>query len=397
MATPPFKLPLPVFSGMPRPNIPQLVRRVLDFRLNILQTYLLHQNLYLVAMCLGVGTCIYVLQDMVETLDHFVSAEVALRTILWYFFSKIPLIISQIMPAAYLVSLIIQIGLLVRNRELLALQTGGVSYASLVRFFCAYGFIWCVIQLILSQGLGVLGQQTMDRIWHEEVRKQEVGIVEVTDVWFLNGPYVVSLDWADTGKGQGRGVHVYEYGDGNTLQRIILAEGFEVREQGWELFNVRLYETVSFTSTRLESLVLDIAQDLQAFGILQAHFEPSALSLWRLGRIISYLEGAGSNVERLRTAWHMKWAYAFSLLVMTLIALALATMIDNVYSNIALGLGIVFVYYVLFVLGVSLGERGFLTPFIGAWLGNLLFASLAGIRLLWYFAPDDLAFIRNEP
>lgn len=380
----PFKLLLPVV------NVPSLIKRVRDFRLNVLQTYLLQQNLSLVVLCLGVGACIYMLQELVETLDHFVNAGVDLRVILWYFVSKVPLILSQILPAAYLLALIVQIGLLARHRELLALQTGGVSFLSLVCFFCAYGLLWVVLQLVLSQSLGVAGQRTTDRIWREEVRKEEVGPVEVRNVWFLNGPYVVSLDLADPRQGRGEGVHVYEYAEGNTLQRIILAETFDVLEDGWELRGAVIHETAAFRSFREESLFLGITQDLNAFAVLQARFEPEALSLWQLSRIISYLEGAGSNVERLRAAWHMKWAYAFSLFVMTLIALALATIFDNVYTSVAVGLGIVFVYNVLFVLGVSLGERGFLSPFIGAWLGNAVFGLLAGARLLWYFAPEDL-------
>lgn len=377
--------------------MPQFVRRILGFRLNILQTYLLRQNLYLAALCIGVGTCIYLLQDMVELLDNFVNAGVGLATILGYFLSKLPLILSQILPAAYLVSLIVQIGLLVRHRELLALQTGGVSFSSLVHFFCVYGLAWCLVQLILAQGLGVVGQREMDRIWQEKVKKIEAGPVEVKDVWFLNGPYVVSLDRANPEQGRGQGVHVYVYGEGNTLQRIIQADGFEIRDQGWELHGATVHDTATFRISEEDSLFLDITQDLAAFRVLQARFDPTALSLWQLGRVISYLEGAGSNVERLRTAWHMKWAYAFSLLVMTLIALALATIIDSVYANIALGLGIVFVYYVLFVLGASLGERGFLSPFIGAWLGNIFFGLLAGARLFWCFAPNDLAFVKNKP
>ncbi len=391
MSNQPFKLPLPKSPGMP-----PLLRKIMGFRLNILQTYLLKQNLYLTVLCIGVGVCIYLLQDLVENLDSFVHAGVGLRVILLYFLAKLPLILSQILPAVYLLALIVQVGLLVRHRELLALQAGGVSFLSLVYFFCCYGLAWFVFQLALSQGVGVAGQRTMERIWQEEVNKEQAGPVEVKNVWFLNGPFVVNLDRANPRTGEGQGINVYEYGEGNTLLRIILANRFSVQETGWELNEVSVHEASTFTSYFQESLSLGIRQDLEAFSVLQKRFEPGAMSLWQLSRIISYLEGAGSNVERLRTAWHMKWAYAFSLFVMTLIALALATIIDNVYANIALGLSIVFIYYVLFVLGVSLGERGFLSPFFGAWMGNIIFGLLAGGRLAWYFAPDDLSFVQAK-
>ncbi|SMP80352.1 lipopolysaccharide export system permease protein [Desulfonatronum zhilinae] len=382
-----IKLPPPASPAVP--VLTDILRRLTRYRLNTLQRYLLVQNLFLIGLCLGVGICIYLLQDLVENLDIFVQAGVGVGTMVGFFLAKFPLILSQILPAAFLVSLIVQIGLLVRHRELLALQSGGVSYTALIRFYAAYGLIWCLAQLFLAQALGVAGQRTMDRIWREEVRKEEAGQVELRDIWFVSGAYVVSIDGAYPEQRRGRDITVYVYGEGNTLQRIIVASRFDILDTGWELHEPRIYETLSFEVREEASLSLNISQDLEVFGVLQTRFEAAALSLFELGRVISYLEGTGSNVERLHTAWHMKWSYAFSLLMMALIALALYTIFDSVYLNIALGLAIVFVYYVLFVLGVSLGERGFISPFLGAWLGNLLFGFLAGGRLLWYVLPDN--------
>ncbi|WP_158269849.1 LptF/LptG family permease [Desulfonatronum sp. SC1] len=390
-----IKLPPPASPAVP--ILTDILRRLTRYRLNTLQRYLLVQNLFLIGFCLGVGICIYLLQDLVENLDIFVQAGVGVGTMVGYFLAKLPLILSQILPAAFLVSLIVQIGLLVRHRELLALQSGGVSYTALIRFFAVYGLVWCLAQLFLAQALGVAGQRAMDRIWREEVRKEEAGQVELRDIWFLSGAYVVSIDGAYPDQRRGRDINVYVYGEGNTLQRIIVASRFDILDTGWELHEPRIYETLTFEVRDEASLRLDISQDLEVFGVLQTRFEAAALSLFELGRIISYLEGTGSNVERLRTAWHMKWSYAFSLLMMALIALALYTIFDSVYLNIALGLVIVFVYHVLFVLGVSLGERGFLSPFIGAWMGNLLFGFLAGGRLLWYVLPDNpFEFLRGR-
>lgn len=363
--------------------------RIFRYRLNVLQEYLLVQSLFLAGMCLGVGACIYLLQDLVENLDRFVESGVGVGVMLTYFLAKLPLILSQILPAVFLIALIVQIGLLVRHKELLALQSGGVSYGALIRFFAFYGFFWCLLQLLLSQGFAVAGQSTMDRIWQEEVRKQTPGVMELENVWFLNGPYVVSIERAFPDERSGHDVAVYTYGEGNTLREIIVAESFQAHDLAWELENVRIYDVDSFKVTEVSSHSIEIKQDLGAFSVLQARFDPAALSLLELGRIISYLEGTGSNVERLRTAWHMQWSYAFSLLVMVFIALALFTIFDSVYVNIAVGLTIVFVYYVLFVLGVSLGESGFLPPMLGAWLGNLLFGILAGGRLAWHCLPDN--------
>lgn len=86
-------------------------------------------------ICLAVGTCIYLLSDVFDRLDDFIRAGLGVETILFYFLVKIPVIVSQLMPAIFLLAMVIQMGVLTRSKELLALQAGGVSFAWLIRFF----------------------------------------------------------------------------------------------------------------------------------------------------------------------------------------------------------------------------------------------------------------------
>ena len=73
--------------------------------IGVLSRYLIRQNLYLMAVCLAVGTSIYLLSDVFDRLDDFIRAELGVETILFYFIVKIPLIISQLMPAIFLVEI----------------------------------------------------------------------------------------------------------------------------------------------------------------------------------------------------------------------------------------------------------------------------------------------------
>ena len=79
---------------------------------------------------------------------------------------------------------------------------------------------------------------------------------------------------------------------------------------------------------------------------------------------------------------------AFSILSMGLLALAMVTITENVYVNVALSLVVTFGYYTVFMIGATLGQKGILPPWIGAWLANLLFCTLAGGRLAWTARPQ---------
>jgi len=78
----------------------------------------------------------------------------------------------------------------------------------------------------------------------------------------------------------------------------------------------------------------------------------------------------------------MKLAYAGSLLVMALIALAAVSIFGTLFVIIPVGLVTTFCYYGLFVLCASAGEKGLVPPALAAWGANALFAAFAGVRLL---------------
>jgi lipopolysaccharide export system permease protein len=123
-------------------------------------------------------------------------------------------------------------------------------------------------------------------------------------------------------------------------------------------------------------------------GFLTADVNDKAdLPLQALGKVIEELRESGSNVERLRTAWHGKWSYAFSMVTMALLALAMCTLFENLYVNLVLSLLVIFGYYGLYVVGITTGQKGLMPPRLGAWLANMLFSGSALLRLTWVSVP----------
>ena len=109
--------------------------------MSLLTRYLLRQNLFLNLTILFAGTCLYLLTDLFERLENFIDAEVSLGLMATFFAMKIPMIISQILPAVFLLAFVIQLNILDRTKELMALQAGGVSPFVLLRFILLYGVL----------------------------------------------------------------------------------------------------------------------------------------------------------------------------------------------------------------------------------------------------------------
>jgi len=356
-------------------------------RLGSLSAYLVRQNLFLMATCLGAGVFIYLLTDLADRLEHFIDAGLGMRQTLTYFLVKMPLIFSQILPAVFLLAVVIQVGLMVRNREMLALRAGGMSMGWFIRFFVVYALVWSLGQLVFSQFVASYGEQEASRIWREEVRKRQLDKRVVKNLWFREGPYIVNAQEALPTQSRVKDVTVYDFdSDTMRLQRIMTAKTGLVDEHGWGLLDVWEIETKDFMSNKLLTNFIPLRQDMRSFLNTDVA-DRGELPLWRLGTIIDELRESGSNVERLRTAWHGKWSYAFSIVTMALLALALCSLFENLYVNLVLSLLVIFSYYALYVLGITIGQKGLLPPVAGAWLANGVFSFLAGLRLVWVSVP----------
>ena len=364
-----------------------MIRKLLP---GYLASYVLKQNIFLMCVCLGVGTGIYLLSDLFDRLDDFIEAGLGMGTILKYFLVKMPLIFSQILPAVFLISMTVQLCVMARNKELLALRTGGLSLAWFLKFFVIYAIIWSFGQLLFSQVIGVYGEQEAYRIWKEDVRKSMLDKRVLKNIWLKEGRFVVEAKEVMPFGNRAKGITVYEFADNNGgIKRVITSESAEVSSKyGWKLENAVELSPDRFASQEHPIFTMPIKLNLDVFKVVDPDIDPAQLPLWQLDQVIEQLKLSGSSVDRLITAWHSKWAYAFSLLTMALVSLALVTVTENIYINIGVGLALVFAYYALFMLGASAGDSGALPPMIAAWLGNIIVSALALIRIAWVLVPE---------
>ena len=364
--------------------------------LGVLSRYLIRQNLYLMGICLAVGACIYLLSDIFDRLDDFIRAGLGAETILLYFVVKVPMIVSQLMPAIFLLALVLQFGILARSREMLALRAGGVSFGWFIRFFIIYALIWSGGQLVFSQFLGVFGDYEAHRIWKEDVHKRFIDELTIDNLWFRDGPFIVTAKQAFPGKSRAEGITVYEFTtDNQELIRILTAKKALVDDHGWGLLDVHELDTRTFVGVNRLSQFLSVRQNLKAYAAVEVKGDTSRLPLFELSKAIQKLEESGSNVEMLQTVWHGKLSYAFSMVVMALVALALITWSENMYANIGLSLVFIFAQYGVHVMGISAGEQGVLPPIVAAWLGNGIIGGLALLRLAWATVPGVQVTIRG--
>lgn len=352
--------------------------------MTLLSRYILRQNAFLLLLMCVIGLGIYVFIDLFDRLDNFLEAGVGAASIGVYYLYSLPFILAQIFPAVFLLALMIQLGLMLRSRELLALEACAVSMGSIVKAVLGLAAILCVVQFLFSQVLGANGHKAASRIWDEEVRNRQTVSKVLRNVWFREGRTLAHMGSVVPSARTGEDLELYvlESGDSGRIREILRAKAFQVTEMGWELASVIRDVPGAFTQDTLPSLRVDLKTDVRGFLTVDPKANLDSLPFWHLGREIGRLRDSGSNLERLLTAWHMKFAYPCSVLVMALVALAILSVFGSLYVIIPAGLVVTFCYHGLFMVFVSAGEKGLLPPVVAAWAANGIFGVLAGLRIL---------------
>jgi len=352
--------------------------------MSLLNRYLVRQNLFLISVILLLSTSLYLLTDMFERLDSFLESGVGVKVMLAYYLMKTPIIISMILPAVFMIAVVVQMNMLERSRELIALAAGGVSPTALARFVIVYGLMWSIAQFAFAQGIGVHGERASSRIWQEDVRGRIQEESKISGLWFTERNHIVHIGFCWPLQGRGEDLQIYTLdATGVGISEIIRARKFTVDEQGWHLEDGTIITPATYTAAAFERMQLSIQQDLRTFHTISAGVKPKQLSLMELAHAIARLEHAGSNVEILRTAWHEKLAYASSIMIMGMLALLVSRSTSNIYKAIIASMFIVFFYYVINTVWVSMGERGIVQPLIGAWFADAIFFCLGLLWLAW--------------
>lgn len=356
--------------------------------MKLLSRYLLRGNLFLMFSILLIGTGLYILTDLFERLDHFIEASFGIFNILFFYAIKIPFIVGQILPAVFLIAVIIQFCLMARARELVALQSGGVSPAVFLRFVILYGLLWAVAQFFLAQVIGIEGDRLASRMWREEVRGNNAKAAEIRGLWFTEGPYVVYLGETHPEQGTGEDFLAYKLSaDDKQLLQMLRAERFAVKNKVWHLYEATVITPETYGYELEPEMTIPLRQNLSAFLAIDPGTKPSHLPAWLLRNAIAGLERSGSNVEALRTSYYSHFAYAASIIVMGVMGLAIILWRNNVYLAVGIGLVFTFFYYASTTICVSLGEKGVLNPLAAAWLPSGIFFVLGLAAIIYRIRP----------
>lgn len=372
--------------------------------MRILTTYISREFLKLFVLCLLGFLGLFFIVDFFEKIDNFHEAGVPAGMVYEYFLLNLPWVASQIMPVAVLMSVILTLGLMSKNNELIALKASGVSTLRL----CVPVILWSVVLTLFMITLAELvvpaAYQRTNYIWQVLVQRKDPRLAAGDKpVWIKQGRTFFHVKSADAFRGTIKGLTIYEFDQAFNLVRRIDAQRAVYAGSRWYLHHGLIQSLVPFDipwpwrvsrgsywpETFEERHIPVMTQRPVDFLPVerQAMTLTEEMTFHQLTRLIDKLRSEGRDSLRFQVELNAKLAFPFVCLILALLGIPLALWKEqgrNLALGVVFGVAGAALYWIFFgTAKVMLGYTGVLPPFWAAWLTNIVFA-LSGMLMMTF-------------
>jgi lipopolysaccharide export system permease protein len=357
----------------------------------ILFRYLLREFAKIFTMCFSGLMTIYLVIDFFEKVRRFLRYDASWLDVLTYFFLKAPAISFQIAPLAILMATLLTFGLLSRGHEITAMRSCGISLVWITSPFLAFAVGMSLVLLLFSSTIIPLAGSKSEEIRTTRIEKKlPAAAVTLKQPWTRVGAdglmHVTSISVDGELLGD---VRLFHFTPNFQLAEVTEADEARYHDSSWTLHQGRyrrfsLDGTMSTTEFDRQPIRLTLIPDdfttwLAGDSELMTFHDIRAYSRRR--------QQHGSQAARLTTDYYSRIAFPFVTIIMVLVGIALSLRRSGTRGgSMAMGIGqalaIGFCYWTTHSIAIALGRGGVLTPFIAAWMANILFMSF-GLYLMF--------------
>jgi lipopolysaccharide export system permease protein len=357
--------------------------------MSILTRYLTREITKYFCIVLGVLLIVFLAIDFFEKIDKFLKADIPVTLAFWYFLFKIPFIVTQMLPIALLLAILITFGIMNRQNELIALKSSGIGIFHIVTSVTVLGLLFSILLFGLSEMLVPATMPGANRILLQEIKGQGA-LTTLENKWLQGDHSFYKIEQYNPSDRVMYNFTAYYMDDQFQLVRRVDAERGKFNDNNWIFQNLLVQEfnsdahapDVSFHSH--QSMTAD-SIGLQAEDLLQIAPETDEMSCNALRAYIRRIEASGDNATRYRVDLQYKTAFPVVCLVMSLIATGVAVrgkLKGGLPVIISIGICIAFLYVVIIRFCQSLGYGDILHPVLAAWAGHFIFLCAGGFLII---------------
>ncbi|MCD6584298.1 MAG: LPS export ABC transporter permease LptG [Desulfobacteraceae bacterium] len=335
---------------------------------------------------LGVVIVIYLSIDFFGRIDKFLEAELALSLIVAFFLYKIPLIVSQIIPIAVLLGVLAAFGLMVKNNEILALKSGGISLHYLLLPIAVIGICLTIFLFIFSEVVVPISVVKANRI-EEMTSRAKMTTSKGKNIWIRGNQSITHISYYNPVDQKISGISIANFNKEFSLTSRINAKTGKYIDGDWVFFDCLLQQHLNSSDEEQQVTFYDekiYPIDLLPSDLLRVARESEELPFLDLYKYIQKVESQGYDAAKYRVDFYAKTAFPFICLILSMLGAGLAlrnSIKEGMAVSFSYGILTIFIYWSFYSFCLSIGYGNVLPPMLAAWSANIIFFCVAGLAV----------------
>ena len=362
--------------------------------MRILTRYILGEILSYTLIGCAVFTFILFIRDLNHILEAVVRNSSTFGNIAEIFVFSLPNTFKVTIPMAVLVGILLGLSRLAADSEIVAMRASGLGVWYFVRVASIVAIGGTLLGLVNSLFVTPRANRSILEMEQELATSQASFEIQPHVFYedFRNAVLYVQQVRGGTGASNWDKVFMADLSDpGNPI--ITTAESATVVSDSTQELLMRLrngsrHETVSGQPQQYNVSTFsqtDLPLTLSPQG--ETHLGRLDTAIYALPMGALQARTHGPEARRYLLELHTRFSYPAACLVLMLVGVPLGIISrrGGKSSGLVFTVLLVLVYYVLSYTGIALSRQGKLSPFLGVWMANLIFA-FAGVFLLWQMA-----------
>lgn len=354
--------------------------------MSIISRYIIKELFKYFVLVQIVVVTLFVFIDYLTKIGKFVKADLALSFAFGFVLLKVPFVFTLLMPICCILATVIVFSLMIRNNELLAMKSGGISVYRLMLPVVVIGVFTTMFFFIVSEFVVPVTQTTANGI-KRIIRNKEVKTTSDNNIWLKRDNSIAHIKYYNARDKILSGVIIFYFDDKFKLIKRIDAEKALYEKEEWLFQNVHEMEKIKSTGVFSSKFYPEKAVkiDIKPEDLKNVIKRSEEMSLKELYRYVKKMRSEGYEPVSYIVDMYSKVSFPFSCFLMCIMGSGIAfagKRSQGLPIGISLGIGVAFLFWFFHSFCVSLGYGEILPPLVASWLANLVFLCISGIVLL---------------
>ncbi len=333
-------------------------------------------------------TLVMVLGNLKKISDMIIRKGINITDALRIFSLFIPYILGFTLPLAILMGILLTMGRIIANNELIAINIAGISLLKILAIFIIVAIIFSLFLFILHDKVIPYFHYSYRSTLKNLYAKNIVAIIE-PGVYLENFKNTI-LYVDDIADNKLKNIYIYETTE-KGLNRLTYARRGEFVVDNNKLtmrlekgFRDEMNPGGKKTLYRLNFKIFFIDLPIQEKKNKNVEKKASDMNLKELKENIKYLRKLNISPTELLAELYKRLSLSFSPITFVILGFGISLIVKHREKSVNFGIAVLIagVYYLLILLGETLVDYNYLPPLLGMWLPNLIIVTIGGLLII---------------